>query len=45
MGERGGGQWKQITWDEALDEIAREDPRQPRRTSRDGIMYHVGRPG
>ncbi len=22
VGERGGGQWKQITWDEALDEIA-----------------------
>ena len=44
VGERGGGQWKQITWDEALDEIAAK-MRASRAARRDGIMYHVGRPG
>jgi anaerobic selenocysteine-containing dehydrogenase len=44
VGERGGGQWRQITWDEALDEIAAK-MRTSRAQRRDGIMYHVGRPG
>jgi anaerobic selenocysteine-containing dehydrogenase len=43
-GERGEGRWKQITWDEALDEIALK-MRQSRKQRRDGIVYHVGRPG
>lgn len=44
VGKRGGGKWKRISWEEALEEIAAkmEDSRQKRR---DGIMYHVGRPG
>jgi len=44
VGKRGDGQWKRITWDEALNEIA-EKMRTSRQKRRDGIMYHVGRPG
>ena len=44
VGERGAGQWKRISWDEALDEIA-EKMRASRSRRKDGIMYHVGRPG
>lgn len=44
VGKRGGGQWKRISWDEALDEIAAK-MRESRQKRRDGIMYHVGRPG
>jgi anaerobic selenocysteine-containing dehydrogenase len=44
VGERGEGKWKQITWDQAVDEIAAK-MRASRQKRRDGIMYHVGRPG
>ncbi len=44
VGERGAGRWKRITWPQALDEIAQK-MRQSRKQRRDGIMYHVGRPG
>jgi len=44
VGARGEGRWKRITWDEALDEIAAR-MRESRLQRRDGIMYHVGRPG
>ena len=44
VGERGEGKWQRITWDEALDEIAQK-MRESRQRRRDGIMYHVGRPG
>ena len=44
VGERGEGKWKRITWDEALSEIAAK-MRASRSERRDGIMYHVGRPG
>ncbi|MCB9763434.1 MAG: molybdopterin-dependent oxidoreductase [Alphaproteobacteria bacterium] len=44
VGERGAGQWKRISWEEALTEIA-EKMRESRQRRRDGIMYHVGRPG
>jgi len=44
VGARGEGRWKRISWDEALDEIA-EKMRASRAKRRDGIMYHVGRPG
>jgi anaerobic selenocysteine-containing dehydrogenase len=44
VGERGEGKWKQITWDQALTEIS-EKMRASRERRRDGIMYHVGRPG
>ncbi|MDX1413506.1 MAG: molybdopterin-dependent oxidoreductase [Candidatus Promineifilaceae bacterium] len=44
VGERGAGQWKRISWAEALGEIAAK-MRASRLRRRDGIMYHVGRPG
>lgn len=44
VGPRGAGQWKRVSWDEALDDIAGK-MRESRLKRRDGIMYHVGRPG
>ena len=44
VGERGEGQWERISWEQALDEIA-EKMRASREKRKDGIMYHVGRPG
>jgi anaerobic selenocysteine-containing dehydrogenase len=44
VGARGEGRWKRITWEEALGEIAAK-MRASRLERRDGIMYHVGRPG
>lgn len=44
VGARGGGQWKRITWEQALNEIA-DKMRASRAKRRDGIVYHVGRPG
>ena len=44
VGQRGEGKWKRVSWDEVLNDIA-EKMRASRETRRDGIMYHVGRPG
>ena len=44
VGKRGEGKWKRITWEEAMSEIA-EKMRESRKKRKDGIMYHVGRPG
>ncbi len=44
VGARGEGKWKRITWEQALSEIG-EKMRESRVRRRDGIMYHVGRPG
>ena len=44
VGKRGDGRWKRVTWHQALDEIGKK-MRQSRKRRRDGIMYHVGRPG
>jgi len=44
VGQRGEGRWKRITWHQALDEISMK-MRQSRKQRRDGIVYHVGRPG
>jgi anaerobic selenocysteine-containing dehydrogenase len=44
VGARGEGKWKRITWEEALSEIAAK-MRASREKRKDGIMYHVGRPG
>jgi anaerobic selenocysteine-containing dehydrogenase len=44
VGKRGEGKWKRITWEEVLSEIATK-MRESREKRRDGIMYHVGRPG
>jgi anaerobic selenocysteine-containing dehydrogenase len=44
VGERGGGEWKRVSWEEALDDIAAK-MRESRLKSKTGITYHVGRPG
>ncbi len=46
-GERGSGEWEQITWDEALDEIAAKIRTSLKQDHRgiDKVVYHVGRPG
>ncbi len=44
VGKRGEGKWQRVSWDEALDDIAAK-MRASRENRRDGIMYHVGRPG
>ncbi len=43
-GARGEGKWQRISWDQAIDEIAAK-MRKSRLRRRDGIIYHVGRPG
>jgi anaerobic selenocysteine-containing dehydrogenase len=44
VGKRGEGKWERISWEQALSEIA-EKMRASREKRRDGIVYHVGRPG
>ncbi|MEX0747143.1 MAG: molybdopterin-dependent oxidoreductase, partial [Rhodothermales bacterium] len=44
VGARGEGRWRRISWEQALNEIAGK-MRESRMKRRDGIMYHVGRPG
>ncbi len=44
VGKRGEGKWERISWDQALAEVG-EKMRESRKQRRDGIMYHVGRPG
>jgi anaerobic selenocysteine-containing dehydrogenase len=44
-GARGGGGWKQVSWDEALDDIAGRIRKAIVENRRHEIMYHVGRPG
>ena len=44
VGKRGEGKWKRISWEDALSEIG-EKMNASRKKRRDGIMYHVGRPG
>ena len=44
VGKRGEGKWKRVSWQEAMDDIA-DKMRASRARRRDGIMYHVGRPG
>ena len=43
-GARGEGKWRRATWDEALEAISAA-MRASRAKRRDGIVYHVGRPG
>ena len=45
VGERGGGQWERITWDQALDEISGRLRQAIVEDRHNEIMYHVGRPG
>src|SRR4026209_648851 len=44
-GERGSGKWRQVSWDEALDDIAGRLRKAIVENRRHEIMYHVGRPG
>jgi anaerobic selenocysteine-containing dehydrogenase len=44
-GKRGEGKWTQVSWDEALDDIAARIRKAIIEDRRNEIMYHVGRPG
>ena len=44
-GERGSGEWRQVSWDEALNDIAGRVRKAIVENRRHEIMYHVGRPG
>ncbi|MDE2572946.1 MAG: molybdopterin-dependent oxidoreductase, partial [bacterium] len=44
-GERGEGRWMQVSWDEALDDIARRIRAAIVEERENEVMYHVGRPG
>ncbi len=44
-GRRGEGRWVQVSWDEALDDIAARIRRALQEDRHNEIMYHVGRPG
>ena len=44
-GERGSGNWKRVTWDEALDDIAARMRKALLEKRHNEIAYHVGRPG
>ncbi|HAY36251.1 MAG: molybdopterin-dependent oxidoreductase [Bacteroidetes Order II. Incertae sedis bacterium] len=44
VGKRGEGKWKRVSWDEVLEELGPKMA-ESRNKRRDGIMYHVGRPG
>ncbi len=44
-GERGEGRWVEVSWDEALDDLAARIRAAIVEDRRDEVMYHVGRPG
>jgi anaerobic selenocysteine-containing dehydrogenase len=44
-GVRGSGQWEQVTWEEALEDIGGRMRKAIEEDRHDEIMYHVGRPG
>jgi anaerobic selenocysteine-containing dehydrogenase len=44
-GERGSGEWEQVTWEQALEDIAGRMRTAIQEGRQDEIMYHVGRPG
>ena len=45
IGARGAGEWKRVTWDEALNEIGGRIRKAIVEGRRHELMYHVGRPG
>ena len=45
VGARGEGGWEQITWEQALDEIAEKIRTSLKAGGVDKVVYHVGRPG
>jgi anaerobic selenocysteine-containing dehydrogenase len=44
-GVRGSGEWEQVTWEEALEDIGGRMRKAILEERHDEIMYHVGRPG
>ncbi|HVS65029.1 MAG TPA: molybdopterin dinucleotide binding domain-containing protein [Thermoanaerobaculia bacterium] len=44
-GERGGGAWERVSWDEVLEVFGERIGRALREDRRTEVMYHVGRPG
>jgi anaerobic selenocysteine-containing dehydrogenase len=44
-GKRGEGKWEEVTWDEALDDIAGRIRQAIVDGRHNEVMYHVGRPG
>ncbi len=44
-GARGEGSWVQVSWEEALSDIARRIGRAIAENRHNEVMYHVGRPG
>ncbi|MEZ5989297.1 MAG: molybdopterin-dependent oxidoreductase [Planctomycetota bacterium] len=44
-GPRGAGKWRQVSWDEALDEVAARIRKAFDEARHDEVVYHVGRPG
>src|SRR6266545_682456 len=44
-GARGEGRWVQVSWDQALDDIAGRIRRAIQEGRPNEVMYHVGRPG
>lgn len=44
-GKRGEGQWRRVSWDEALADIAGRIAHSLDRNRPNEVMYHVGRPG
>ncbi len=45
VGKRGEGEWAQVTWEDALEDIASRIRKALREGRRNEIMYHVGRHG
>ena len=45
VGKRGSGQWEQVSWDDALDDIAATIRAAIVEDRRNEVLYHVGRPG
>ena len=44
-GERGGGQWERVSWDDALDDIGSRIRAAIAEGRQNEVMYHVGRSG
>ena len=44
-GERGGGAWERVSWDDALNDIGGRIRTAIQEGRRHELMYHVGRPG
>ena len=45
VGKRGEGKWVQVSWDEALDDLAARIRKAIQEERHNEVMYHVGRPG